>query len=226
MTDEPGGLYEVALTHRSYAFEQPAPGVHNERLELLGDAVLGLVVTDLIFRSYPDLSEGQLATLRASVVNTAALADVARSMELGELIRLGRGEDASGGRDKDSLLADTLEALIGAAYIERGTEGVMAALAPVFADKIQSTVAQGTSFDAKGALQERVVRTGRDRPSYQTSSSGPDHSKQFVAEVFVAGRLVGAGTGRSKKEAEQNAARQALARLDARPASAEEAVDA
>ncbi|MDQ3986269.1 MAG: ribonuclease III [Actinomycetota bacterium] len=226
VSSQPGGLYEVALTHRSFAFEQPDPAIHNERLELLGDAVLGLVVTDLIFHAYPDLSEGELAPLRASVVNTTALAEVARSIGLGRLIRLGRGEEVSGGRDKDSLLANTLEALIGAAYIEQGTEAVMTALAPAFAEKIEATVARGARFDAKGALQERVVRTGRERPSYQTLSSGPDHDKQFVAQVFIAGRLEGAGTGRSKKEAEQNAAREALARLDGTPEATEEAIDA
>ena len=211
---EPGDLFELAVTHRSFAFEQPAPPPHNERLELLGDSVLGLIVTDQIFRSFPHMAEGEMATLRASVVNTVALAEVARLLELGRWIRLGRGEEATGGRDKPSVLADTLEAVIGAAYLIHGIAKVGEVLGPIFGSRIERVVATGESLDSKGALQEVVVRAGSPRPSYEVGSSGPDHDKRFVARVFVKGELYGAGSGRSKKEAELNAAREALGRLN------------
>ncbi|MDQ4095786.1 MAG: ribonuclease III [Actinomycetota bacterium] len=211
---EPGGLFELALTHRSYAYEQSGPTLHNERLELLGDAVLGLLVADIVYGSYPDMPEGEMATLRASVVNTVALARIARSFDLGAWLRLGRGEEASGGRDKSSVLADALEAIIGAAYLEHGIDTVMDALHDTFADEIDRVVATGESLDAKGALQEVVVRGGGPRPTYEVTSSGPDHDKRFFAQVFLRGDLLGAGVGRSKKEAEQNAAREALARVN------------
>jgi ribonuclease III len=203
----------MALTHRSYAFEQAEEIQHNERLEFLGDAVLGLVVTDLIFHMKPDLAEGDLARLRASLVNTHALADVARALELGPHIRLGRGEQASGGGDKSSLLADTLEAVIGAVYIERGIEAVREALVPIFNARIEHATATSERYDAKNALQEEVVRLTGAAPIYSITSSGPDHNKRFVAEVAVGDRPFGAGTGRSKKEAEHNAARAALSRI-------------
>jgi ribonuclease-3 len=207
-----GSVYELALTHRSFAFEAALSG-HNERLEFLGDAILGAVVTDHIFRSYPELAEGEMARLRASVVNTAALADVARSVGLGPHIRLGKGEEASGGRDKASLLADTFEALIGAVFLDQGMEAVESALTPIFSEKVRAVVASGGGHDPKTALQEMVVRNRNGRPSYRVASSGPDHDKHFTAQVFVGDQLAGAGSGRSKKEAEQNAAREALVRL-------------
>jgi ribonuclease-3 len=208
----PGSVYELALTHRSFAFEAELTE-HNERLEFLGDAILGAVVTDLIFRSYPDLTEGEMARLRASVVNTVALAEVARTLELGPHIRLGKGEESSGGRDKASLLADTFEAVVGAAYLDRGQEAVSAFLVPIFTGMLAEVVASGGGHDPKTALQELAVRNRSGRPSYRLASSGPDHDKRFTAEVYVGDRLHGAGSGRSKKEAEQNAAREALARL-------------
>jgi ribonuclease-3 len=209
-----GAIYELALTHRSFAFEQAAPIPHNERLEFLGDAVLGVVVTRLIFDTYPDLSEGEMARLRASVVNTGALADLARRIGLGGHIRLGKGEESSGGRDKDSLLADTLEAVVGAVYLDRGIEAVEGALLPLFADQLDERVAGGARYDAKTALQEVSVRNHGSFPSYRVESSGPDHDKRFEAWVYVKEELCGRGRGRSKKEAEQNAAREALAHLD------------
>jgi ribonuclease III len=211
---EPGSLFELAVTHRSYAFEQPDPPPHNERLELLGDSVLGLIVTDQVFHAYPELAEGEMATIRASVVNSVALAEVARELDLGRWIRLGRGEEASGGRDKSSVLADALEAVIGAIYLTYGMARVTGVFGPIFASRIETVVETGESFDSKGALQEAVVRTGAPRPSYEVGSSGPDHDKRFVARVFVRGELFGAGSGRSKKEAELNAAREALGRLN------------
>ncbi|CAN5730421.1 ribonuclease III [soil metagenome] len=208
----PGSLYELALTHRSFAFENDN-GEHNERLEFLGDAILGAIVTDLIFRSYPSLAEGEMARLRASVVNTGALAEIARSIGLGAHIRLGKGEETSGGRDKSSLLADTLEALIGATYLDRGVELLSEVLAGVFEELVDAVMAAGGGHDPKTALQEITVRSCGSRPSYKVASSGPDHDKRFAAHVFVDGELFGAGSGRNKKEAEQQAAREALMRL-------------
>ncbi len=213
-----GPLYELALTHRSYAFEQSDPIPHNERLEFLGDAILGSVVTDLIFTRYPELAEGEMARLRAAVVNTNALAQQARAVRLGEHIRLGRGEEGSGGREKDSLLANTFEAVVGAVYLDRGIEAVTNALVPLFEQKISDEVEAGQRYDAKTALQEVAVRGTGELPTYRISSSGPDHDKRFSAHVFVDGELCGVGSGRSKKEAEQNAAREALDSLGARRA--------
>jgi ribonuclease III len=209
---EPGSLYEVALTHRSYAFEQPDPVSHNERLEFLGDAVLEAVVTDLIFRTYPEMTEGEMARLRASVVERQALAGLAEEAGVGRYLRLGRGEEASGGRAKASLLSDALEALIGALYLDRGIETVAAVLEPVFSDMIERAAAAGT-HDAKGALQEAAVRRGSARPAYRVAGSGPDHDRHFVAHVYVDEELFGVGTGTSKREAETNAAREALSRF-------------
>jgi ribonuclease III len=214
---EPGSIYELALTHRSYAFENLATDRvgHNERLEFLGDAILGAVVTDLIYRTYPTLAEGDMARLRASVVNTGALAELARALGLGDHIRLGKGEEASGGRAKASLLADTFEALVGAAYLDRGNDAVSDFLVPLFAAKLSIVMAAGGGHDPKTALQELVVRRHSARPSYRVASSGPDHDKRFSAQVFVADELLGTGSGRSKKEAEQGAAREALGRIAA-----------
>jgi ribonuclease-3 len=211
---EGGAIYELALTHRSFAFEQQIPVEHNERLEFLGDSILGAVVTNLIYTRYPQLNEGEMARLRASVVNTYALADLARELNLGRHIRLGKGEQSSGGRDKASLLADTLEAIVGAVYLDRGIETVAQALESLFADRIQARIEAGGRYDAKTALQEVVVRDVGGFPAYRVASSGPDHDKRFTAHVYVESELFGVGEGRSKKEAEQNAAREALARLE------------
>jgi ribonuclease III len=216
-----GEIYRIALTHRSFAFEQPQPIPHNERLEFLGDAILGAIVTDLIYKSYPDLAEGEMARLRASVVNTHALAELARELELGQHIRLGKGEEASGGRDKPSLLADTLEALIGALYLDRGIGHATEVLAPLFEARIRERIEAGGRYDAKTALQEVVVRDRGGFPAYRVASSGPDHDKHFTAHVYVDAELYGVGDGRSKKEAEQNAAREALGRLEAEVAGLE-----
>jgi ribonuclease III len=212
---ERGPLYDLALTHRSYAFEHEEIGNHNERLEFLGDAILGAVVTDMIFRGYPELAEGELARLRASVVNTAALADLARSIELGPHILLGKGEEGSGGREKASLLANTLEAIVGAVYLDRGLAAVTDAIALLFEARLAAVVETGARFDSKTALQEVVVRDSGELPSYRVASSGPDHDRRFTAHVYVESELYGAGTGRSKKEAEQHAAREALERIEA-----------
>lgn len=155
-----------------------------------------------------------MARLRASVVNTRSLASLARAIDLGPHIKLGRGEEASGGRDKASLLADTLEAVVGAVYLDRGYEGVRAALTPLFSGRLSASYEGKERYDAKTALQEIVVKGTGGAPSYRVMASGPDHDKRFSAEVRIEGRLMGAGVGRSKKEAEYNAAREALSRLE------------
>ena len=204
-------VVDIALTHRSFAFEQAIPLPHNERLEWLGDAVVGLVVADLIYDRHPHMPEGRMQPLRASVVNTGALADIARQIELGPFIRVGKGEQLAGGRDKSKILADTFEAVVGAAYLTKGYEEVAATLKPLFADEIDKVLAgEGKRFDWKGALQEWAVRTTASRPKYVTDPSGPDHAKRFTATVFVNAELLGRGSGTTKREAELAAARQAL----------------
>lgn len=189
------------------------PDHHNERLEFLGDAILEAVVTSLIFRRHPELAEGEMARLRASVVNAQALADTARRVGLGKHIKLGKGEQLSGGAEKDSLLADSFEAVVGAVYLDRGIAAVEAALTPLFEEMLDRSLGSGDRYDAKTALQEVVVKVHGGAPLYRIASTGPDHDKRFSADVFVEERLMGSGTGRSKKEAEYNAAREALGRM-------------
>lgn len=203
-----------ALTHRSFAYENGGLPT-NERLEFLGDAVLGLVVTDALYRRHPDLPEGQLAKLRAAVVNMRALAEVARGLGLGSYVRLGRGEETSGGRDKSSILADTLEALIGAAYLEHGVEPARALVHRLVDPLLESSAALGAGLDWKTSLQELTASLGLGVPEYQVAEEGPDHAKIFHAEAVVQGQSRGAGTGRSKKEAEQRAASTAFTGLKA-----------
>lgn len=210
VTALPSRLVQVALTHRSFAYEQPDPVAHNERLEFLGDAILGAIVTDHIFHRFPDLTEGELARLRASVVNTGALAEIARRLGLGPHIRLGKGEEASGGGDKPSLLADTFEALLGAAYIEHGLDVVRDFVLAIFGPLVGAVQDSGGASDPKTQLQEVVVKIDGELPLYRIASSGPEHDKRFIAHVYMGERLLGAGRGRSKKEAEQEAAREAL----------------
>jgi ribonuclease III len=198
-------LLERALTHRSFAYENGGLPT-NERLEFLGDAVLGLVVTDALFREYPDLPEGHLAKLRAAVVNMRALADVARGLHLGDYIRLGRGEEGTGGRDKASILADTLEAVIGAVYIERGLDAADVLVHRLFDPVIVRSARLGAGLDWKTSLQELTAASVLGVPEYHVDESGPDHQKSFRALVRVGGRVYGSGTGHSKKEAEQHAA--------------------
>ncbi|MDP9068897.1 MAG: ribonuclease III [Actinomycetota bacterium] len=188
---------------------------HNERLEFLGDAILGAVVTDLIYRNHPDLSEGEMARLRASVVNTAALAELARAHGVGEHIRLGKGEDVSGGSDKPSLLANTFEAIVGAVYLERGIDELRRCLVPIFEERIEVALGAEFRYDSKTALQEVVVRATSELPTYRVAASGPDHDRRYTAHVYVGPELYGTGAGRSKKEAEQAAAREALERFAA-----------
>ena len=198
-------LLERALTHRSFAYEHGGLPT-NERLEFLGDAVLGLIVTDALFREYPDLPEGHLAKLRAAVVNMRALADVARGLHLGDYVRLGRGEEGTGGRDKSSILADTLEAVIGAVYIERGLAEAGALVHRLFDPVIAQSARLGAGLDWKTSLQELTAASVLGVPEYHVNESGPDHQKSFRALVRIGGRIYGSGEGRSKKEAEQQAA--------------------
>jgi ribonuclease-3 len=194
-----------ALTHRSFAYEHGGLPT-NERLEFLGDSVLGLVVTDALFHRHPDLPEGQLAKLRAAVVNMRALADVGRSLDLGPFLRLGRGEEGTGGRDKSSILADTLEALIGAVYLDRGLTVASALVRRLFDPLIEASAQLGAGLDWKTSLQELTAAVGIGVPEYLVTESGPDHEKTFRATARVGGHDYGLGSGRSKKEAEQQAA--------------------
>jgi len=205
-------LREVALTHRSYAFENGLL-VTNERLEFLGDSVLGLVVTDLAFRLYPDLPEGALAKLRAAVVNMTSLADVARGLRVGEVVLLGKGEELSGGRDKSSILADALEAIFGAVYLDRGLDVVRELIERLFRPRMEAYVRGEGDRDFKTLLQELASQELHAMPEYRIEERGPDHEKTFTAAVFLAGDHMGRGSGRSKKEAEQQAAREAYTRI-------------
>jgi ribonuclease-3 len=198
-------LLERALTHRSYAYENGGLPT-NERLEFLGDSVLGLVVTDTLYRGHPELPEGQLAKLRAAVVNMRALAGVGRSLGLGDYIRLGRGEEGTGGRDKSSILADTVEALIGAVYVDRGLDEASDLVHRLFDPLIARSASLGAGLDWKTSLQELTAAEELGVPEYHVAESGPDHQKTFRASVRVGGKVYGYGEGRSKKEAEQNAA--------------------
>jgi ribonuclease-3 len=198
-------ILERALTHRSYAYENGNLPT-NERLEFLGDSVLGLVVTDTLFRGYPNLPEGQLAKLRAAVVNMTALADVARGLDLGEYVRLGRGEEGTGGRDKPSILADTLEAVIGAVFIDRGLDAAHGLVHALFDPVIERSARLGAGLDWKTSLQELTAAELLGVPEYTVTESGPDHQKSFRASVKVGGKVLGSGEGRSKKAAEQQAA--------------------
>jgi ribonuclease-3 len=216
-------LREMALTHRSFAFERGLL-VTNERLEFLGDSVLGLVVTDMAYREHPERPEGALAKLRAAVVNMTALADVARSLGLGDVVLLGKGEEQSGGRDKSSILADALEAVFGAVYLDRGLEVVTALIERLFRPLMQAHLdGTGDNRDYKTDLQELASQALRSMPEYRLEERGPDHEKEFTATVHLGGEPMGTGTGRSKKEAEQRAAAEAFARISERLASSTEA---
>jgi ribonuclease III len=216
------GLLERALTHRSYAYEHGGLPT-NERLEFLGDAVLGLAVTDTLYRAHPDLAEGQLAKLRASVVNTRALAGVARELGLGRWLRLGRGEETTGGRDKNSILADTTEALLGAVYLDRGVDAAVALVQRLFGPLMHAAAQDGAALDWKTALQELSATRSLGVPDYRLVESGPDHEKSFTAVVHVGGEARGEGDGRSKKEAEQRAAEAAFGALSDHADSADDA---
>ena len=205
-------LLELAFTHRSFAYEAGLTAT-NERLEFLGDSVLGMVVTEELYRKYPDLDESRLSPLRSGIVNMRALADIARTLSLGKYIRLGKGEEVTNGRDKNSLLADAFEALIGALYISAGFEKTSQCLLTLVGPTLNSAMAMGAGLDGKTALQELVASQGKATLEYQVSESGPDHDKSFEAIALVGGEAIATGFGKSKREAEQAAARTAFAIL-------------
>jgi ribonuclease-3 len=207
-------LLELALTHRSFAYESGGLPT-NERLEFLGDSVLGVVVTDALYHRYPELPEGNLAKLRSAVVSARALAIQARRLGLGEFIRLGRGEETTGGRDKSSILADTFEAVLGAVYVDLGIEVSRELILRLLDDQLAEAAELGAGLDWKTSLQELTAELGIGVPMYAIEESGPDHAKQFEAQVVLAEKRYGHGTGSNKKEAEQEAAASAYAELSA-----------
>jgi ribonuclease-3 len=202
-------LLELAFTHRSFAYEAGLTAT-NERLEFLGDSVLGMIVTEELYRKYPDLDESRLSPLRSGIVNMRALADIARTLDLGKYIRLGKGEEVTNGRDKNSLLADAFEALIGALYISAGFAKTSDCLLRLVNPTLTNAMAMGAGLDGKTALQELVASLGKATLEYQVSESGPDHDKSFEAIAMVGGEAIATGLGKSKREAEQAAARSAF----------------
>ena len=212
----PEDLLTLALTHRSYAYEHGGLPT-NERLEFLGDAVLGLTITDALFHRHPDRSEGDLAKLRGSVVNTQALADVGRELTedgLGAYLLLGRGEMNTGGADKSSILADGMESLLGAVYLHHGIEIAREVILRLFGALMDTAPTLGAGLDWKTSLQELTAARNLGPPSYLVTSTGPDHDKEFTAVVIVLDTEYGTGVGRSKKEAEQKAAAAAWKALE------------
>jgi ribonuclease III len=210
--DLPDDLLTLALTHRSYAYEHGGLPT-NERLEFLGDAVLGLTVTDELFRRHPQRPESDLAKMRAGVVNTQALAEVARSLTdqgLGAHLLLGNGELKSGGTDKSSILADSLESLLGAIYLHGGIDAARRVILRLFSELLDA----GGLLDWKTTLQELTAARGLGAVSYQVTATGPDHEREFTAVVVVMDTPYGSGIGRTKKEAEQKAAEKACQALN------------
>jgi ribonuclease-3 len=212
----PGDLLTLTLTHRSYAYEHGGLPT-NERLEFLGDSVLGLVVTDTLYRTHPDLPEGRLAKLRASVVNMTSLAGVARALGdggIGPHLLLGRGEQTTGGREKDSILADALEALLGAVHLALGLDAAAALVHRLFDPLLAESATRGAGLDWKTSLQELGAARGLGAPQYEVLDDGPDHAKTFTAAVVLGGVVHGRGSGRTKKAAEQEAAETAWRALN------------
>lgn len=207
-------LLSLALTHRSFAYENGAIP-HNERLEFLGDSVLGQAVTVRLYTRHPDLDEGSLAKRRASVVSTVALAEVARTIGLGDHVRLGRGEILTGGRDKDSILADTMEAVIGATYLSAGPDAATALVLRLVEPLLADPDRYGAAMDPKTSLQEIAARQLLAAPVYSVAATGPDHDRRFTATVTV-GDVETHGTGTSKKQAEMAAALAAWRELNDR----------
>jgi len=208
-----GNNLDIALTHPSYSFENPnKANEHNQRLEFLGDAILDFIVGEFLYHSFPGKPEGELTKMRAAVVNEHTLAKRARSFGLGEYLLLGKGEELSGGRERPSILADALESVIGAVYLDQGLaptqEFVISQLGPDIEE-----VAHGNYGDYKTLLQEKVQKKEGQVGYNILAESGPDHDKRFVAGVFLNGKMLAQGEGRTKKEAEQAAAQIALSQL-------------
>jgi ribonuclease III len=199
------GLMVEAMSHRSWCAENPGHESY-ERLEFLGDAVLGWITADVAFHRFPDMSEGQLTGIRKGVVNTAALAELAVEIGIGPFIKLGKGEAAGGGARKPSILADAMEAVIGAVYLDRGATTAHAFVESLIGDRIEATAQRLDQLDFKTTLQELIASAGMAPPVYDLSERGPDHEKHFSATVSVAGAVLGTGEGRSKRSAEQEAA--------------------
>ena len=216
-------LLDLALTHRSYAYEH-GQIPNNERLEFLGDSVLGVIVTEYLYRSYPDYAEGQLAKLRASVVSAVSLAEVARELRIGTMIKLGRGEISTGGADKSSILADTTEALIGAIFLSGGRENAETFVHHIFDPLVDHAATLGAGLDWKTSLQEIAASLGLDPTVYEIEESGPDHDKRFKAWAVLGDRRFGPGKGHNKKHAEQQASAVAYKVLAAEAAKAAEVV--
>lgn len=210
-------LLHEALMHRSWQAENNESR-SNERLEFLGDAVLGWVVADIAYHRLGEMPEGKLTDLRRSVVNTFALADIARELEIGQFILLGKGEAAAGGHDKSSILADSFEALIGAVYLDGGASAAFEVIKKIMSPLIEDAIPRLDMFDSKTRLQELCARTGRGVPVYKTEGEGPDHERIFTSSVLVSGHSLGQGVGRTKKAAEQVAALAAFDVLTARDA--------
>jgi ribonuclease III len=208
-------LLKMALTHKSYANERRLePTDHNERLEFLGDAVLELVVSDLLMDNYPDSAEGELSKLRASIVNETTLASVARDHCVGDYLYLGKGEEMGSGREKSSLLADALEAILGAIYLDRGFKKAHKVIKRIALELFEQVGQEGFYKDYKTQLQEQAQILFKTVPKYRlVGESGPDHDKTFEVNIVIRGEVLGVGKGKSKKSAEQNAAKEALAHI-------------
>ncbi|GAA5519799.1 ribonuclease 3 [Demequina sediminis] len=205
-------LLILALTHRSFAYE--AGGLPtNERLEFLGDSVLGIVVTDKLYHAHPDLPEGELAKMRAACVSQRSLAKVARDIELGPCILLGKGERTTGGRDKESILCDALEAIFGAVYLTHGMDVARDVILRLVGPSLEAAALSGVALDWKTSLQEACAERGLGSPVYSVVGEGPDHARSFTATVLIAGEPRGTGTGSAKKHAEQDAAAEAYAAI-------------
>nr|WP_231713189.1 ribonuclease III [Arthrobacter sp. zg-Y769] len=211
------GTLRLALTHRSYAYEQGGIPT-NERLEFLGDSILGFSVTDALYRDNPDLSEGELAKRRSAVVSTRALAGIARGLGLGEYILLGQGEKLTNGRDKSSILADTTEAIIGAVYLDHGIETARQMVMRLVGPLLSNAEALGAGTDWKTSIQEIAAGRKMGDIEYRVSGSGPDHSRSFVAVLHIGDKAFGTGVGHSKKEAEQEAAAASWKMINAKEA--------
>lgn len=211
-------LLDLALVHGSHLNEsQDIRTSSNERLEFLGDAILGMVMAEALYRQLPDAEEGMLTATRSTLVRRETLAQVARSIGLGAFLQFGRGEAASGGRHKDRNLADALEAVIAAVYLDQGYEVARSFVLRILQDKIQDARVHGTTTNDKAMLQEHLQSTGQPLPTYRVVSAvGPDHEREFTAEALLSDRILGRGTGRSRKAAEMAAARAALAQLPAK----------
>ena len=205
-------LLEQALTHRSYLNEHPEYHLgHNERLEFLGDAVLDFIVSDMLYARYPEMSEGRMTRIRAALVRTETLAKLARQFNLGDLLKMARGEEESGGRTRKTNLCNTFEALIGALYLDEGAEAVRRVVVPLFEPILDAVIQTHADKDPKSRFQEWSQAELGITPVYHTISSiGEDHDKNFTVEVWVNNAIAGWGSGKSKQAAEQAAARQAL----------------